>query len=155
LELSGTPEEVAFQMGRRRAGKIAVRVEYWNRLLSRLYAGQKTALRSMERGFLAAARKGGRRYLDEIAAIAEGAGLPFEDVFRLNLTELRAYADKCTTLIFPYGTKSRRGVLLAHNEDWDPKRNDVFLLKAELPGVRYAIVAYDGHLPGLSCGVNS
>lgn len=154
VELSGDPFEVAHQLGKKRSAVIARRVDYWNRLLARVYRGKKDRLRSLERGFLAAARAV-PRYLGEVRALAEGAGLPFADLFRLNLTELQAYADKCTTLVLPFETPRGPGILIAHNEDWDPRRNDVFVLKARLPECAYAILAYDGYLPGLSSGVNS
>jgi len=81
--------------------------------------------------------------------------VPFPDLFRLNLTELGTFAEKCTDVIFPFEDGKRRGILLAHNEDWDPCRNDVFILKARLPRIQYVILAYDGFLPGLSAGCNS
>lgn len=154
VELSGDALEVAHQLGRKRSRLIARRVDYWNRLLARVFRGKRDRLRSLERGFLTAARAA-PRYLEEVRALAEGAGIPFADLFRLNLTELQAYADKCTTLILPYESPRGRRFLIAHNEDWAPRRNDVFLLKARLPECAYAVVAYDGYLPGLSSGVNS
>jgi hypothetical protein len=50
----------------------------------------------------------------------------------------------------------RGGVLIGHNEDWDPKRNDVFILRV-IPdkGPRYVVLAYDGFLAGLSAGFNA
>ena len=87
--------------------------------------------------------------------MAEGAGLPFAELFRLNLTELHIFAEKCTTLVFPLRTAKGKRIFIAHNEDWDPKRNDIFLLRARLPGVSCVTVSYDGYLPGLSSGVNS
>ena len=87
--------------------------------------------------------------------MAEGAGVPFADLFRLNVTELNIFAEKCTTLIFPLQTPNGRKILIAHNEDWDPRRNDVFILKAKMPGVSYLTIAYNGYLPGVSSGINS
>lgn len=155
IELSGTPTEVAFALGKKRAGTIAVRVAYWNALMARLYRGKLGKLKAMEKEFLRCANETSKAYVEEIRAIAEGAGLPFEDLFRLNLTELKAFAEKCSTLILPFGTPSGRKIMIAHNEDWTPEQNDVFILKAKMPGVSYAILTYDGYLPGLSSGLNS
>lgn len=155
LELAGDPLEVAYQLGRRRRAQIARCVEFWNRTVREKFRGRGAELRVLERAFLVCARKGAPDLVEELVALAEGAHLGFADIFRLNLTELATYVDKCTTLIFPLRTPHGRRILLAHNEDWDPRRNDVFILKAKLPGLSYVIVAYDGYLPGLSSGRNS
>lgn len=154
VDVAGRPEEVAWQIGRLRRSVIEKRVLFWNRFVSRFFRGRMDNLRTLEKIFFreAEALPG---FLAEIRAMAEGASLPFSELFRLNLTELHAYADKCTTVALPFQTAAGRGILLGHNEDWDPKRNDVFLLRARLPWVTYVVVAYDGYLPGLSCGFNS
>lgn len=87
--------------------------------------------------------------------MAEGSGTARADLFRLNLTELGAYAEKCTDVALPVSGRGGKGILLAHNEDWNPQRNDVFVLKAKLPGASYLTLAYNGYLPGLSAGLNS
>jgi isopenicillin-N N-acyltransferase-like protein len=155
LELSGTPCEIAYQLGKRRGKKIARRIEFWNRYLSQIYRGKKDRQRSLEKTFLEESRKQSPSYLEEIDSMAKGAGVSFRDLFRLNLTELAPFVDKCTDLIFSIKTPKGKGILLTHNEDWDPRRNDVFVLKAKLPDVIYATLAYDGYLPGLSAGKNS
>ncbi|MBI4126601.1 MAG: hypothetical protein HY465_03825 [Deltaproteobacteria bacterium] len=156
VSLSGLPVELALELGRLRAKRIARAIEFWDRLLAKKFRGRRDVLRTLEQSFFRAACDYAPQYVSEIEAMAEGAGVPFRDLFRLNCTELHTYADeKCTTLIFPVQTKQGRRILVAHNEDWDPKRSDVFILRAALPGVSYVIVAYDGYLPGVSCGMNS
>jgi acyl-CoA:6-aminopenicillanic acid acyl transferase len=155
LRLAGTPCEIAFQLGKLRAAKIGIRIDYWNRHLSKIFRGRKAQQRSLENNFLRQAHEQARPYLEEIYSMAEGAKVPFEELFRLNLTELSSYVEKCTDLIFRIKTPSGNRILIAHNEDWDPSRNDVFLLEARLPKLSYAVLAYDGYLPGLSAGLNS
>lgn len=155
VDLMGTPFEIAFKMGRLRARKIRRRIEIWDGMLHQTFHGAKGTLDRLIRAFYQSARTASAHYLEEIAAMAEGAGVSFEALFRLNLTELRDYADKCTTLVLPFSGAHGRRILLGHNEDWNPKRNDVFILRAKLPELSYVIVAYDGYLPGLSCGLNS
>lgn len=159
LDLAGEACEVAFALGRARAVGIARAIEFWEESLAETFRGQRGEIRRLEKAFLSAAQGSplseGKAYLEEICAMAEGAGVPFSDLFRLNLTELRSYVEKCTTLVLPVATPGGRRILLAHNEDWDPKRNDVFLLRVRLPEVSYLVVAYDGYLPGLSTGYNS
>lgn len=155
LSLQGSPLEVAYQMGQRRRNLIEKRIHFWNERLSKIFQKQKGRLVSLETLFLREALSQASDLVEEIAAMAEGAGVPFADLFRLNLTEIRAYAEKCTTVISPVNHQSKKSVLLSHNEDWDPKRNDVFVLKVQTPTCSYAVLAYDGYLPGLSCGINS
>ena len=155
VTLRGTPLEVAYQLGRLRKGKISRVVEYWNRLLAARYRGRKSERLSLERSFLQAAQRQAPHYLEEIFAMAEGAGVPWEELFRLNITELHIFAEKCSTLIFPIQTDRGHRMFVAHNEDWDSRRNDVFILRAALPTVTYVVIAYDGYLPGLSSGINS
>lgn len=155
IEVSGTPCEVAFALGKLRRRQIEKRVGIWNALLDKLYRGKKSLLKRLEEGFWQESVKQAPHYLEEIRAMAEGAGVPVKKLFRLNCTELNVFAEKCTTLILPVSTDEGQRVMIAHNEDWNPARNDVFVLKAKLPQVNYVILTYDGYLPGLSCGFNS
>lgn len=155
IKLSGTPCEVALDLGRLRCHQIEKRVLAWDQMLAKLYRGKKAELKRLEEGFWNAALAQAPHYLEEIRAMAEGAGVAVRDLFRLNCTELNAFAEKCTTLVLPVTTPEGNRVLIAHNEDWNHKRNDVFVLKVKLPQVSYAILTYDGYLPGLSCGYNS
>ncbi len=155
LDLAGDPLDIACQIGKKRKKTIEQRVEFWNREIGLLYRGKKDQLKKLEKEFSGYTAKLAPDYLEEIRAMAEGAGIPFPDLFRLNLTELKAFVDKCTTVITKIKTSAGNRILIGHNEDWDPKRNDVFILKAHLPQLSYLIVAYDGYLPGLSCGFNS
>ena len=118
------------------------------------FRGRQRVRRALERTLLRAAAQA-PDFLEEIRAMAEGAGVTFSDLFRLNLTELHTYADKCTTVIVPVHSPGGRSILIGHNEDWDPKRNDVFILRAHLPELSYVVLSYDGYLPGLSSGRNS
>ncbi|MFO1519135.1 MAG: C45 family peptidase [bacterium] len=155
LSLRGDTLEIAHQLGHRRSSKIPERIDFWDRHLSGIYKGKKALLKKLERTFLKEAKRQTPAYLEEVAAMAEGARVKFCDLFRLNLTELSTFVDKCTDLIFAVKTPHGKRILICHNEDWDPERNDVFLLKAKLPGLTYLTFAYDGYLPGLSAGMNS
>lgn len=155
LTLKGSATDIAYALGQRRRAKIKTRVAYWNKFIANTFSGKKLELARLEKSFFLAATKEAPHYLEEIYAMAEGANVALKDLFRLNLTELVPFADKCSTVIVPFYHQGKRHTLLAHNEDWNPKRNDVFILNAKLPDVSYTIVAYDGYLPGLSCGINS
>lgn len=146
--------EAAYLVAKKRKKYIHKAVAYWNQSVAKKFTGKKSLLKNLEAAFLKHA-KTVPQTLAEIHAIAQGADLPFADVFRLNLTELMPFAEKCTTVIVPFVQNNKKHILIAHNEDWDPRRNDVFLLHVTLPTLSYKIVAYNGYLPGLSCGVNS
>lgn len=146
--------EAAYLVAKKRKKHIHKAVAYWNQNVAQKFSGKKPLLKNLEATFLKHAQKIPHT-LAEIHAIAQGADLPFADVFRLNLTELMPFAEKCTTVIVPFVKNNKNHILIGHNEDWDPRRNDVFLLHVELPTLSYEIVAYNGYLPGLSCGVNS
>ncbi len=155
LTLQGSPTDIAYALGQNRRFKIKTRVAFWNKFIADTFKDKKLELYRLEKSFFQAAVKQAPHYLAEIYAMAEGAGVAIEDLFRLNLTELVPFAEKCSTVIIPFYHQGKQHTLLAHNEDWNPKRNDVFILNAKLPNVSYTIVAYDGYLPGLSCGMNS
>jgi isopenicillin-N N-acyltransferase-like protein len=155
VTLAGTATEVAFALGKKRVRRIAPCIDHWNEKLAGLFHGKRAKLKALEKAFLAAATAHAPSYVEEIRAMAEGAGVPFPDLFRLNLTELKRFAEKCSTLIFKTRSASDNAVLIAHNEDWEPAQNDVFVLRARLPDVSYAILTYDGYIPGLSSGFNS
>ncbi len=60
--------------------------------------------------------------LDELNGIAEGANVPFEEVWTLNcfeaLTDSQEHSPSCTTLAVRDDQTENGHVLLAHNEDW-------------------------------------
>lgn len=155
ITLSGTTTDVAFALGKARRKQIEARIEHWNETLARLFNGQRARLKSLEKEFLSAGERAAPEFVAEIRAMAKGADVAFADLFRVNLTELKPYAEKCTTAILPISQRGRKKILIAHNEDWEPSQNDVFVLRAKLPDVSYAILTYDGYLPGLSTGFNS
>lgn len=155
LELKGDPYEIAYQLGQKRKRQIHRRIDYWNAYLAKRFQGKKNDLKNLEKKFYQEGFSFAQQYVEEVQALAEGADIPFSEAFRLNLTELKPYAEKCSTVIFPVQKKGKNGILIGHNEDWEPEQNDVFFLKARMPEVSYQILTYDGYIPGLSTGMNS
>lgn len=92
--------------------------------------------------------------MDEVRGLADGAGLPFEVIARIQIVELNRplpKADGCTTLV----VKDADRTIIAHNEDGG-QADDVFMLKATYPsGMRVQAVCYVGSLPGHAPFVNS
>lgn len=62
IELSGSPTDVAFQLGRARRGKIRRAVEYWNDFIFKQFRGNGVQRRKLEKTFEGFARKAAPRY---------------------------------------------------------------------------------------------
>jgi isopenicillin-N N-acyltransferase-like protein len=92
--------------------------------------------------------------MDELRGMADGAGLPFEVLARIQVVELDRCvpkADGCTTLV----VRDADRLLIGHNEDGG-QADDVFLLKAAYPsGLRLLALCYIGSLAGHAPFVNS
>jgi hypothetical protein len=88
------------------------------------------------------------RYWEELRGLADGLGLPFEDVFLWNCRgDLWAMApDGCTTLQIP----GRSARWIAHNEDGDPGLAESCALARLVPddGPAFTVFIYPGSLPG-------
>ena len=74
-------------------------------------------------------------YVDEMLGLAEGAGVPFDDVAVVNALEAvtmdALHLSKCTSMAVNE-TRTRNGhVIATHNEDWLPEDEpDVYLIHA-------------------------
>jgi isopenicillin-N N-acyltransferase like protein len=99
------------------------------------------------------------QYVQELAGIAEGANVPFDDLVVLNSMEAvtmdAIHLAKCTTMALGDTRTANGHVLLAHNEDWLPEDEaDVYLVHAtpddEPP---FLAMTYGGLLPNI--GLNA
>lgn len=75
------------------------------------------------------------QYVEEMEGIAEGAGVPFDDVAVVNALEAvtmdALHLTKCTSMAVNEERTADGHVLLAHNEDWLPEDEpDVYLIHA-------------------------
>lgn len=104
------------------------------------------------------ARKYFPQYVDELRGIAEGAEVPFDELFLSNNREV-ANSDPylfldpnhCTILGVPY----QGGYLLGHNEDWDASSLSLlYLLDASIGGTRIFGLNYANSLVGDGVAVN-
>jgi isopenicillin-N N-acyltransferase-like protein len=102
------------------------------------------------------------RYVEEMEGIAEGAGVPFDDLAALTamegVTMDALHLTKCTSLAVNDDRTADGHVLVAHNEDWLPEDEpDLFIIHAT-PDDEPAFVAmtYGGLLPNIgfnACGL--
>jgi isopenicillin-N N-acyltransferase-like protein len=91
------------------------------------------------RKFLPYAEEAFPQFVAELRGVAQGAGVPFEEVWTLNcyegLTEVTQQVWGCTSLGVRNDQTAGGNVLLAHNEDWTSvDRDHVYLVRAQPDG---------------------
>jgi isopenicillin-N N-acyltransferase-like protein len=95
------------------------------------------------------------QYVDELMGIAEGAGVPFDDIAVLTgmeaVTQDALHLTKCTSMAVNSERTADGHVLIAHNEDWLPEdESDVCVVHAmpddEPP---FLAMTYGGLLPNI------
>jgi isopenicillin-N N-acyltransferase-like protein len=107
------------------------------------------------RKYLPFAQERYMRYVDELAGIAEGADVSFDDLAVLNAMEAvtmdALHLTKCTSLAVNEDRTADGHVLVAHNEDWLPEdEQDVFILHAEPEKEPpFLAMTYGGLLPNI------
>lgn len=91
---------------------------------------------------------------DELQGMADGSGLDFETLVKLNIVELNKTPSvdlQCSTF---YITNSSQHAI-GHNEDGRDE-DDIFLLKADYPsGTQILSICYFARLPGFATNINS
>lgn len=167
ITASGTNYEIGFKIGRStstKINKILQKTAYVNKV-------ETAAVKKLYGGFMKIVQKRYPQYLEEIHGMADGAGVDFRKLMKLNLPELKMLCkreqpaktrktrkkrshseyDDCTTLVL---NKEDR-ILVAHNEDGSSD-SDIFLLRAKLPsGVAVLGICSYGVLCGFAATINS
>lgn len=97
--------------------------------------------------------------LKEMQGIADGAGVDFEDILLFNTREVYDLLDEARDENWEHctiaATFNAQGGLIGHNEDWDASaQSELYILKAEMGGLRFLALNYAGTLPGLSASMN-
>jgi predicted choloylglycine hydrolase len=97
------------------------------------------------------------KYVEELRGMADGAGVPFDELFLSNNPEvagpdsllLESYG--CTTVAVPSGA----GYIVGHNEDWvSSSRSPLYLLDATVDGINIFGINYPNTLIGDAIAVN-
>ena len=148
IEISGEPYEMGVQLGQfgaRAVNEYLTTTKAWATIIShRSDPRVKRMASRVEEKF--------PRYHAELAGLADGLQLPFEDVFAWNCRgDIWALApDGCTTVQVPREHNSGGSHLIAHNEDGDPGfRGHCALLRATpTGGSAFTAFVYPGSLPG-------
>lgn len=148
IAVSGSHYEVGLQLGRFGAEithRYLRRTPTWLAVMARRDEPVLEEMRALTKARFPA-------YWQELQGLADGLGLPFDDVFRWNCRgDLWALgSDGCTTVQIP-GKRS----IVAHNEDGDPSlRGHCAIARIEPAGeVGFQSFIYPASLPGHTCAV--
>ncbi len=110
-----------------------------------LYPDYFTSFRFKGNELLQLTNKYFPQYVDELRGLADGAGLPIEELFLSNGHELSYFeeatgSDHCTIIGIPY----HDGYLVGHNEDWEKEAlAHLYLLDATVDGIKIFGLGYD------------
>jgi hypothetical protein len=158
LEISGTHTQLGRAIGEMFRGKIQEAI-----------ADRKHYIRSYRQKltqtypFVREAKKIFPQYVDELQGMADGADVPFIDLFFHNTPEVydntrtwdreQAQTDDHCTIAVSFGQK---GALIGHNEDWSIESLDeLYVLKATINNITYLGLNYATFLIGCSATLTS
>ncbi len=165
VRLEGSHGEMGVQLGRDRSSQVHAMVEMYRRLFAE--ASVELGIANWEEAILHAhkylpfAEESTPQYVDEMRGIAEGAGVPFDDILVLNCMEAitsDALHLGCTSLAVGPEVTAGGSVLIGHNEDWIPEDiHNVFVVHARPEDEpAYLAITYGGLLPNIgfnACGI--
>jgi len=162
VRVGGTHREIGRQIGETCNIQIRRSVENAHILLANAYESLQLTWEGAQiqaRKYLPFAQERYPQYVEEMLGIAEGAGVPFDDVVALNAMEAvttdALHLTKCTSLAVNEQRTADGHVLISHTEDWLPEDEaDVYLVHVtpndEPP---FIAMTYGGLLPNV--GFNS
>jgi isopenicillin-N N-acyltransferase like protein len=135
LEIEGGPFERGRQQGEGARALILRTVEHYREVIPKAIKLTWEQASREARKFLPYGEEAFPESVEEIRGIAEGAGVPFHEVWTLNcyegLTEVPQQIWGCTCLAVRGEHTSDGHVFLAHNEDWNSiDRDVVYLVRA-------------------------
>ena len=155
VRVSGGPRERGRQYGRLAAERVQRSVAIYRRVFEHYAGWDWDRVTAHARAYRPAIDAAHPCYLDEMAGIAEGAGLREDDVLAINVrTEVmfaavaRRAAGECTAFAVLPGATAGGGTLIGQNWDWKPHMTDtVVVLEAEQDeGPSYVTVVEAGLL---------
>ena len=165
IELSGTPRERGRIHGESLRDLVFEAVQSWKYILQLTQppVGKTIDALVNHSDFLAAARRYTPGLVEEVEGIAEGANLPFNEIFALQLMDEGCWferqtgasdLDRCTSL--GSNRSPEHPAILAQNLDWKNIFTNfqvIFRLKDENSGVKTLIPSIPGVLG--TCGLNN
>ena len=164
IEARGSHAEIGRQVGEAAREQIRRQVAYYEEHIEWLAGMPFAAAEGRALGLLGFAERALPRHVEELAGMAEGAGVPFEKLLVLNCGEEVLCAerpaaaasqarptDRCTCL----AVSAPGRTVVGHNEDWieDDVENMVLLSLTVPDGTRILSLTGAAYLP--MCGLNS
>jgi isopenicillin-N N-acyltransferase-like protein len=158
VEVSGSHREIGRQIGESVKDKVVHSLENARALLDSAYEELQLDWEGAQiqaRKYIPFAQERYPKYVDEMMGIAEGAGVPFDEISTLNAMEAvtmdALHLTKCTSMAVNELRTADEHIVVAHNEDWLPEdETDVFVLLAkpddEPP---FLAMTYGGLLPNI------
>ena len=158
IEVSGTHREMGQQIGEAARLQVQNSVANARILIDAAYNSLELTwdgAKIQSRKYLPFAEERYPQYVDEMRGIAEGAGVPFDDIMVLNAMEAvtmdALHLTRCTSMAVSDERTADGHVLAAHNEDWIPEdESDVLVISArpdkEPP---FLAMTYGGLLPNV------
>ena len=162
VQVKGNHREIGRQIGEAMKPQILHSIESARVMVQDAYDQLQLSWEGaiiQSRKYLPFAQERYPEYVEEIAGMAEGANVSFDDLVALNAMEAvtmdALHLTKCTSLGVDEQHTANGHVLLAHNEDWLPEDEaDVFLVQAELDDEPpWIAMTYGGLLPNI--GLNA
>jgi isopenicillin-N N-acyltransferase-like protein len=162
IRVSGSHAEIGRQIGEAMREQVCRSVANARALIEGAYDQlllDWEGAKIQSRKYLPFAQERYPQYVDELAGIAQGAGVNFDDLVVLNAMEAvtmdALHLTKCTSIAVNNERTADEHVLVAHNEDWLPQDEpDVYVVHA-VPDDEPAFLAmnYGGLLPNV--GLNA
>jgi hypothetical protein len=135
LEIRGSPRQMGQQQGEGARPEILRALAGYRETIPKVLSMTWEVAQREARKFLPYGEETFPQFVEELRGMAEGAGVPFEEVWTLNcyegLTESRQQVWGCWVL--PSATPQANGhVLIAHNDDWDSvDTENVYLVRGK------------------------
>jgi isopenicillin-N N-acyltransferase-like protein len=158
IRVGGSHREIGRQIGEACTTQVHRSVENAHLLLANAYEDLQLTWDGAQiqaRKYLPFAQERYPQYVDEMIGIAEGAGVPFDDVAVLNALEAvtmdALHLSKCTSMAVNERHTADGHVLIAHNEDWLPEDEDDVYVVHVTPNDEPPFIAmnYGGLLPNV------
>ncbi|MBN2387059.1 MAG: hypothetical protein JXB85_08560 [Anaerolineales bacterium] len=158
VRVSGTHREMGRQIGEATRKQVHHGIENSRQLLESAYQQLELTWDGAQiqaRKYIPFAQERYPQYVEELAGIAEGANVAFDDLAVVNAMEAvtvdALHLTRCTSIAVNDERTSDGHILMAHNEDWVPEdEDDVFIVhaspKEEPP---FMAMTYGGLLPNI------
>jgi isopenicillin-N N-acyltransferase like protein len=158
IEVKGSHREIGRQIGEACTIQVRRSIENARSLISSTYSVLELTWEGaliQASKYLPFAQERYPRYIEELNGIAEGAGVPFDDLAVLTAMEAvtmdALHLTRCTSFAVN-GDRTMNGhVLIAHNEDWLPEDEDDVLIIHAVPDKEppFMSMTYGGLLPNI------